>query len=148
MGQLGLVPSNYLLELSQYLTQDVGAKNGTPEAPNSNGTSRQASNGWVISWFSFCLGQNHDLIIPRNNVPTNEEVRGKPWYYGPISRGDCDNLMAERGQDGDFLVRDSESNVSRIIGLHLAWINLTWDLLRNRWQGLFSYKLTNLNISL
>ena len=45
-------------------------------------------------------------------MPSNEEVRGKPWYYGPISRGDCDNLMAERGQDGDFLVRDSESNVS------------------------------------
>mgnify|MGYP002047326941 CR=1 FL=1 len=61
--------------------------------------------------------------IPRNTVPSNEEVRGKPWYYGPISRGDCDNLMAERGQDGDFLVRDSESNVSNIkkmIGIFYA----------------------------
>ena len=47
-------------------------------------------------------------------MPSNEEIRSKPWYYGPISRGDCDNLMAERGQDGDFLVRDSESNVSGI----------------------------------
>ena len=56
-------------------------------------------------------------------MPSNEEVRGKPWYYGPISRGDCDNLMAERGQDGDFLVRDSESNVSNIkkmIGIFYA----------------------------
>lgn len=53
-------------------------------------------------------------------MPSNEEVRGKPWYYGPISRGDCDNLMAERGQDGDFLVRDSESNVSQKIVLQLA----------------------------
>ena len=58
--------------------------------------------------------------INRNTVPSNEEVRGKPWYYGPISRGDCDNLMAERGQDGDFLVRDSESNVSQKIVLQLA----------------------------
>ncbi len=41
-----------------------------------------------------------------------EEIAGKSWYYGQISRGDCDTLMAERGQDGDFLVRDSESNVS------------------------------------
>ena len=40
MGQLGLVPSNYLLELSQFLTQDVGSKNGgPPEAPNSNGAT-------------------------------------------------------------------------------------------------------------
>ena len=49
MGQLGLVPSNYLLELSQFLTQDVGVKNGTPgpapETPHSNGTQRTASNG-------------------------------------------------------------------------------------------------------
>merc|ERR1719188_757021 len=93
MGQLGLVPSNYLLELSQFLTQDVGVKNGTPgpapETPHSNGTQRTASNG--------------------NNGTTNEDVRGKSWYFGPISRADCDVLMAEKGQDGDFLVRDSES---------------------------------------
>ena len=48
MGQLGLVPSNYLLELSQFLTQDVGAKNGAaPEAPASNGAPRPVNNGWV-----------------------------------------------------------------------------------------------------
>merc|ERR1719204_695991 len=33
MGQMGLVPSNYLLELSQFLTQDVGNKNGSSEGP-------------------------------------------------------------------------------------------------------------------
>ena len=42
----------------------------------------------------------------------SEEVRGKSWYFGPITRQECDVLMAEKGQDGDFLVRDSESNVS------------------------------------
>ena len=42
----------------------------------------------------------------------NEEIAGKSWYYGAISRGECDVLMSERGQDGDFLVRDSESTVS------------------------------------
>ena len=47
-----------------------------------------------------------------NNGTTNEDVRGKSWYFGPISRADCDVLMAEKGQDGDFLVRDSESTVS------------------------------------
>ena len=44
----------------------------------------------------------------------NEEVRGKPWYFGQISRSECDILMAEKGQDGDFLVRDSESTVSSL----------------------------------
>ena len=74
-------------------------------------------------------------------MPSNEEVRGKPWYYGPISRGDCDNLMAERGQDGDFLVRDSESNVSNIkkmIGMHILCFVLMSDFLGIKWQGLFA----------
>ena len=39
-------------------------------------------------------------------------MTGKSWYYGPISRQECDVIMAEKGQDGDFLVRDSESTVS------------------------------------
>jgi len=92
MGQIGLVPSNYLLELSQYLTQDVGGKNGT-DAVQTNGS--RATNGSAGN-------------APA--APVNEEVSGKPWYYGPISRGDCDTIMAEKGQDGDFLIRDSESN--------------------------------------
>ena len=54
--------------------------------------------------FLFCY-------VFSNNAPS-EEIQGKSWYYGPISRGECDVIMAEKGQDGDFLVRDSESNVS------------------------------------
>ena len=48
MGQMGLVPSNYLLELSQFLTQDVGNKNGSSESPPTNGAPRPSTrNGWV-----------------------------------------------------------------------------------------------------
>eukprot|EP00088_Acartia_fossae_P070681 TRINITY_DN9538_c0_g1_i1.p1 TRINITY_DN9538_c0_g1~~TRINITY_DN9538_c0_g1_i1.p1 ORF type:complete len:387 (+),score=101.03 TRINITY_DN9538_c0_g1_i1:76-1236(+) len=85
-GQIGLVPSNYLQELSQFLANDDGKGVGGNSGPNmsANGNS---SNGNV----------------------TNEEVVGKSWYFGAISRSECDQLMAERGQDGDFLVRDSES---------------------------------------
>jgi len=88
MGQVGLVPSNYLLELSQFLTQDVQASKTQDQQPTSNGSNR-TNNG--------------------NGVGGNDEVTGKSWYYGPISRQECDVIMAEKGQDGDFLVRDSES---------------------------------------
>jgi hypothetical protein len=37
-GQIGLVPSNYLLELSQFLTQDVGGSGG-PETTNGKATN-------------------------------------------------------------------------------------------------------------
>ena len=36
----------------------------------------------------------------------------KTWYYGAISRAQCDDLLNSRGHDGDFLIRDSETNVS------------------------------------
>lgn len=36
----------------------------------------------------------------------------KPWYYGPITRNACDSLLNQFGHDGDFLIRDSETNVS------------------------------------
>ena len=38
-GQIGLVPSNYLLELSQFLTQDVGGNNGAQETTNGKPTN-------------------------------------------------------------------------------------------------------------
>jgi hypothetical protein len=37
-GQIGLVPSNYLLELSQFLTQDVGGSGGQ-ETTNGKATN-------------------------------------------------------------------------------------------------------------
>lgn len=90
-GQIGLVPSNYLLELSQFLTQDVASNGGGGGWKDQNQTNgSQPTNGSSI---------------------TNEEIAGKSWYYGAISRGECDVIMSERGQDGDFLVRDSESTV-------------------------------------
>jgi len=35
----------------------------------------------------------------------------KEWYFGLISRQQSEQLLNQRGREGDFLVRDSESNV-------------------------------------
>lgn len=37
---------------------------------------------------------------------------GRAWYYGAITRTHCDTLLNQHGHDGDFLIRDSETNVS------------------------------------
>jgi len=81
-GQIGLVPSNYLQELAQFLASDSGGKSAPSIPANGN---------------------------PTNGNTSNEEIARKSWYFGAISRGECDQLMAERGQDGDYLIRDSES---------------------------------------
>ena len=36
----------------------------------------------------------------------------RPWYFGNITRVDCDKMLGQFAVDGDFLVRDSETNVS------------------------------------
>ncbi|KAL5238480.1 hypothetical protein ACI65C_005890 [Semiaphis heraclei] len=74
-GQIGLVPKNYLQELSEYLAQPL---------------IQAASNAKVID---------------------KPHLVGKPWYYGTITRAQCDTVLNNNGQDGDFLVRDSETNV-------------------------------------
>ena len=54
--------------------------------------------------------------IENNNKEVNPFERphlvGKLWYYGNISRNQCDNILNQHGHDGDFLIRDSETNVS------------------------------------
>lgn len=37
---------------------------------------------------------------------------GKDWYYGNVTRHQAECALNERGVEGDFLVRDSESSVS------------------------------------
>ncbi|KAK2905918.1 cytoplasmic protein NCK2a [Channa argus] len=37
---------------------------------------------------------------------------GRDWYYGNITRHQAECMLNERGQEGDFLIRDSESSPS------------------------------------
>jgi len=96
-GQIGLVPKNYLIELSQYLTQNRQASG------QSSGNSNNASSS-VASANSNNGHSNHGDI-------NHEDIKGQPWYFGTISRAECDVLLSEKGIDGDFVIRESETNV-------------------------------------
>lgn len=87
-GQIGLVPRNYLQELSEYLTQPYQDR-------------RQERIETSMERSQVDLADRPHLI-------------GKPWYYGSITRNQCDNILNQHGHDGDFLIRDSETNVSII----------------------------------
>lgn len=72
-----------LQELSEYLTQPAGNGIGRGDSNESNGA---------------CIERPY--------------LGGKTWYYGNISRAQCDTLLNNHGLDGDFLIRDSETSVS------------------------------------
>ncbi|KAJ9578194.1 hypothetical protein L9F63_005583, partial [Diploptera punctata] len=91
-GQIGLVPRNYLQELSEYLTQPYR---------NRDGSDRQDSLDRRQDGSGSSIGRAID----------RPHLVGKPWYYGTITRAQCDNLLNQHGHDGDFLIRDSETNM-------------------------------------
>ncbi|XP_040596879.1 cytoplasmic protein NCK1-like [Mesocricetus auratus] len=37
---------------------------------------------------------------------------GNPWYYGKVTRHQAETALNERGNEGDFLIRDSESSTN------------------------------------
>ncbi|XP_010896446.1 cytoplasmic protein NCK1 isoform X2 [Esox lucius] len=83
-GQLGLVPKNYVTVLPQ---QDSTTQNATP--------------GPVGPPTPDC-----DYISPA----TVGRFAGKQWYYGRVTRHQAEVALNQRGTEGDFLIRDSESS--------------------------------------
>lgn len=100
-GQIGLVPRNYLQELQEYLNTPYrggpDSLDRRPEMPASaTSTMQSVSHG--------ANGTSAKLERP--------VLSGKSWYYGAITRNQCDTVLNSHGHDGDFLIRDSETNVS------------------------------------
>ena len=93
------MPKNYLIELSQYLTQNRQAGG----QGNANNAVAASNNGH---------SNNHEHGGPGGGQMIMEDIKGQPWYFGTISRAECDVLLSEKGIDGDFVIRESETNVS------------------------------------
>ncbi|KAG9339422.1 hypothetical protein JZ751_023559 [Albula glossodonta] len=77
-GQVGLVPKNYVVVLSD------GPAPGGPHSPP----------------------------VSRTGPARTGKFAGKDWYYGNVTRHQAECALNERGVEGDFLVRDSESSPS------------------------------------
>lgn len=97
-GQIGLVPRNYLQELSEYLTQSYRS------CPPTNDSMDRRNDTMNNSISPPPLNANNQIERPN--------LAGKTWYYGVITRSQCDTVLNSHGHDGDFLIRDSETNVS------------------------------------
>lgn len=110
-GEAGLVPRNYVIDLADSLPSPVspparysGGNNGEENVPEEllddiNGLHLKGNH----SARSSDPAGSYDDFIDRPNLGT------KPWYFGRISRQDCDTLLNTYGQDGDFIIRDSET---------------------------------------
>lgn len=82
-GQLGLVPKNYVTVLDSVAHKQAAGPAGPP-TPDC------------------------DYISPSGSG----RFAGKEWYYGKVTRHQAEVALNQRGVEGDFLIRDSESSVS------------------------------------
>ncbi|XP_045136544.1 cytoplasmic protein NCK1-like isoform X1 [Portunus trituberculatus] len=130
-GQVGLIPKNYVQELHEVVdartprsrepsqTRQLpppGPSNSAHPAPATNGGAHNAETHLAQGM----QGMNINAAAPTPPAPAmsvgsvpqdKSHFTTRDWYYGPITRAQCDDILNQRGHDGDFLIRDSETNV-------------------------------------
>ncbi|XP_014678366.1 PREDICTED: cytoplasmic protein NCK2-like, partial [Priapulus caudatus] len=112
-GALGLVPKNYV-KLCEGATAAAAAGappdartssspsgSKTPPSPGARGPPSPGARGASARPAEGAAGDSRAQVMA-----------DKEFYYGKLSRTDCDNLLGTFGTPGDFLVRDSETHVS------------------------------------
>jgi len=98
-GDVGLVPKNYV----QALSTDSGYPQTTPESQSNSSLSGQSHEGASSRTPSGGIRSRYRVAGP---------LERKDWYYGNIPRSECDQVLCQFAEDGDFVIRDSETNVS------------------------------------
>ncbi|KFM63018.1 Cytoplasmic protein NCK2, partial [Stegodyphus mimosarum] len=108
IGQIGLVPKNYL--------QIVSPGRSVTDSSDSDAIPSKADEGPSIA----VNGSQHEhtkspLGASGGSPLVKQRSKGscdRPWYVGSITRSDCDRMLNGFAEDGDFVIRDSETNVS------------------------------------
>lgn len=119
-GQIGLVPRNYLQELTEYLAQPFRGS-----APGSGSDPADRRNDTMPPPPAPMQNNGGGNMPP----PERPNLAGKSWYYGAITRNQCDTVLNQHGHDGDYLIRDSETNVSfQIIFFFIYY----WEIDKNQ----------------
>ena len=77
--------------------------------------NKKGETGLVPKNYVQALTNDEKLLLEKTKFDSLKEQKdsklsSRPWYYGTISRGQCDQLLKDFGKYGDFLVRDSETN--------------------------------------
>ena len=97
-GKSGLVPKNYVQILSEKEMDDEPTAG--PSGVQNDISKLVLANGSPLT------SRKKAAASP----PDCANVIGQDWYFGSVPRTQCDTLLNEFGEDGDFLVRASETN--------------------------------------
>jgi len=107
-GNVGLIPQEFVRILSADDSESPPCgpvANTVSGGSLSNSSTGQGSLGAERSSSGISLsGASRNGSAP---------FAGRDWYFGSITRADCEDMMNQYADNGDFLIRESETNVSR-----------------------------------
>jgi len=131
-GNIGLVPKNYvqivpsIKNLRQLTSDPRGLVNGSNESNNDVRASNNpviqpelGSSNLQVQGVGMTIGapvsatndgQSISLAQLTRDLEIKLHLDEKIWYHGVMSRQQCDKLLNAYAEDGDFLVRNSETN--------------------------------------
>ncbi|XP_013067658.1 cytoplasmic protein NCK2-like [Biomphalaria glabrata] len=100
-GETGVVPANYVTPAPS--SGEEGSDRGTSTS-SSNPQSQSQSISSISNTSIAALA-----LAGRKQFQVSGPLADKEWYYGKISRNQCEDILTKFAVDGDFLIRDSES---------------------------------------
>ncbi|MFH4976600.1 hypothetical protein AB6A40_003309 [Gnathostoma spinigerum] len=105
-GETGLVPTNYI----KVVDRNSPAAEEFSNVRQTNGRTGNGSISIPMSSKEYTPSSAHSGFANPSAGDNPESYSSKPWFYGKITRVEADAQLNARGDNGDFLVRDSESN--------------------------------------
>lgn len=115
-GELGLVPKNYVQVVASPRGKGGSAASSGPPSLDAHGGGDDGGSPPGGS-ANHCVASVVSVVAGGQQPKARPELRAKEWYFGSIPRSQCDQVLNEYGTDGDFLIRDSETNVSYFLFL-------------------------------
>ncbi|KAG5850512.1 hypothetical protein ANANG_G00083260 [Anguilla anguilla] len=129
-GRSGWFPSNYVTEDPDGSASDAALSLTEKLAAAVHGANGSASLHAVQALYPFSSGNDEELSFEKGEVmevvekPENDPewwkcrkadgqlglVPKNYWYYGKVTRHQAEVALNQRGEEGDFLIRDSESS--------------------------------------
>ena len=103
-GETGLVPRNYVQIVEEGSDMDATSATNSSCTPQSQSTSSLSNTSSL--GLSGVGGRKQFVSGPLSD---------KDWYYGKITRLQCEEMLTKYAADGDFIIRDSESTVSTCV---------------------------------
>nr|KAG5687918.1 hypothetical protein BaRGS_014367 [Batillaria attramentaria] len=94
-GETGLIPRNYVTPTANDHESDrtTSTSSSTPHSQSISSISNTSLPG----------------VVGRRQFHVSGPLAERDWYYGKITRQQCEEILTRHADNGDFLIRDSES---------------------------------------